>query len=251
MSDLFLSVIVPAFNEQENIGRGVLEVVYTYLKNQDYSWELVLVDDGSTDETLPQLKDFAAAKDGVVVLSEPHRGKAGTVIAGMTQAQGLNRLYADLDQSTPIESVEKLLKYRENGFDICIGSREVAGASREKEPVYRHLMGRVFNVVVQLFAVRGLKDTQCGFKLFSKEAVEAVFPFLVVTTGAKRDAFTGAFDVELLYLARKKGLKIAEVPVRWKHMQTVRVSPLKDSVRMFLEVIRIRWADLTGRYEHL
>jgi len=249
MKKPLLSVIIPAFNESKNISAGKLKAVYSYLHSRKYPYELLLVDDGSTDSTLASLRKFTQNKPEVQVLEEPHRGKAGTVRAGMLAANGKYRLFTDFDQSTPIEEVEKMLPFFERGYDIVIGSREVEGAAREKEPWYRHLMGRGFNWAVQVLAVRGIHDTQCGFKMMTDKATNDLFPRLAATIHAKKDAFTGAFDVELLFLARKRGFKTAEVPVQWKHVKTERVSPIKDSVRMFWQLILIRIAHLSSRYE--
>jgi len=247
---VYLSVIVPAYNEEKNFRAGKLDGMFDYLNQQDYSFELILVDDGSTDNTVGLLREFAKGKTGVRVLVSEHRGKAPTVAFGMVEAVGKNRLFTDFDQATPIEEVEKLFPFRKKGFEVIIGSREVAGAKREKEPFYRHLMGRGFNMVVKLLAIRGIQDTQCGFKMFSGKAALDLFPRLPLFKNKKtrRDAFTGAFDVELLFLARKNGYKIAEVPVDWKHVKTERVSPVKDSIRMFIEVLLIRLNYLLGRY---
>jgi len=248
MEKPFLSVIIPAFNETENLRKRHLEEVYAYLKGQPYAFELLFVNDGSTDNTQEQLTKFAENKPEVHVLLEPHRGKAGTVQVGMMAATGKYRLFTDFDQSTPIAEIEKMLPFFQKGYDVVIGSREVEGSLRDKEPWYRHLMGKGFNMMVQLFAVRGIHDTQCGFKAFTEEATIDLFPRLVATTEPKKDAFTGAFDVELLFLARKRKFKSAEVPVQWKHVKTMRVSPIKDSLRMFWQLVLIRWAYITQRY---
>jgi len=244
----FLSVIIPAFNEEENLRQNSLLHVYDYLKKQTYSFELILVDDGSTDKSKELLQKFAANKSEVSVLVEPHRGKASAVRAGILSASGSYRLFTDFDQSTPISEIEKMLPFFNKGYDIVIGSREVEGALRDKEPWYRHIMGKGFNQVVQLLAVRGIHDTQCGFKAFTKRSAIDLFPRLIATVEPKKDAFTGAFDVELLFLARKLKYKTAEVPVRWKHVKSKRVSPVKDSIRMFWQLVLIRWAYLTKRY---
>jgi glycosyltransferase involved in cell wall biosynthesis len=245
----FLSVIIPAYNELDNFKRLVLHDVITYLEKQPYSWEIILSDDGSTDGSLAKLKQFADQYPNVQVLANPHRGKGPTVKDGMLAARGEWRLFTDFDQSTPIEEIEKLLPFK-NKFDIIIGSREIEGAVRDKEPIHRHLMGKVFNFVVQILAVPGIWDTQCGFKLFSQQAVQTLFPrlFIYGQEQKRQDAFTGAFDVELLYLARKHGFKIKEVPILWRHYQTNRVNPIKDSWRMFKDIVRIRLADLKGKY---
>lgn len=246
---IYLSVVLPSYNEMKNIKRGVLEEVLTYLKKYPKTWELILSDDGSSDGTKETLYDFAKRDERIRVLENPHRGKGPTVTSGMMTAQGEWRLFTDFDQSTPLKEVEQLLKYT-NQYQVVFGSREIIGAQRQKEPFYRHLMGRVFNLVVQTLAVPGMLDTQCGFKLFSQSATSTLFPKLHVYASNKerRDAFTGAFDVELLYLAKKYNFKIREVPVAWKHYTTNRVNPIKDSFLMFLDILRIKLADWTGKY---
>lgn len=249
---MYLSVIMPSFNETRNIEAGALEKVYEYLKSGKYQFELILSDDGSTDGTTAKLHEFAREHAGVKVLANAHQGKGPTVIAGLMAAKGEYRLFTDFDQATPIAEIARLLPYVEDGYDVAIGSREGKGALRKKEPFYRHLMGRVFNFAVRTLTIGGLKDTQCGFKLFSAAAVNELCPKVVVYGGkGRKDAFTGAFDVELLYLARKYGYKIAEVPVVWKHVATDRVSPIKDSVRMFIDLLKIRLADLSGKYDEV
>ncbi len=248
-SQPFLSVVMPAYNERRNLQRPILENVVEYLRKQAYDWELILSDDGSTDRTLEKFKEFAKQHDNVTALDNPHRGKGPTVSSGMLAARGEWRLFTDFDQSTPIWEIEKLVAFTDE-YDIIIGSREVSGALRDKEPWYRHLMGRGFNWLVQLLAVPGIKDTQCGFKLFSQHAAETLFPMLYVYSSdqTRQDAFTGAFDVELLFLAKKYGFKIKETPILWQHYQTERVNPIKDSIRMFQDIIRIRLAEIQKHY---
>ncbi len=253
----YLSVIIPSYNEMRNIKRGVLDDVLSYLQNQSLSWELILSDDGSTDGTLAYFQSFLdklpkEVKKNVSILENVHAGKGPTVQAGMLAANGKWRLFADFDQSTPVKEVVDLLAYAPK-FQVIIGSREIAGAKRNKEPLHRHLMGKGFNVFTQLLAVPGILDTQCGFKLFSEEATMAVFPKLYVygRHTLREDAFTGAFDVEALYLARKFGYKIKEVPIFWQHNLTDRVDPIKDSSRMLRDIIRIRLADMQGKYPKL
>lgn len=252
MKTKYLSVIIPAYNEARNSGPEKLSQVYNYLKdNYLDDFELILVDDGSTDKTLNLLKNFAQGKKEIIVLNQPHLGKGPTVMAGMLKARGENRLFTDFDQSTPINEIEKLLPFRQKNYDVVIGSREVKGSRRDDEPWYRHLMGRGFNIIVQILTVRGIFDTQCGFKLFSAQAADDLFPRLKVCIREKTIShpFTGAFDVELLFLAHKLDYNIAEVPVLWKHVETPRVNPIYDSIRMFLEVLRIRLTDLSGSYD--
>ncbi len=245
----YLSVILPSYNESKNIARGVLTEVYQFLLDYERSWELVLSDDGSSDDTPKKLQEFAKQDSRIKVILNPHRGKGPTVKAGMLKAEGSWRLFTDFDQSTPLREIRKLLKHT-SSHEVIIGSREIVGAKREKEPFYRHLMGRGFNLVVQLLAVQGTQDTQCGFKLFSATASEKLFGNLHIYSGKseRQDAFTGAFDVELLYLAKKYHFSVKEVPILWKHFATDRVNPLRDSFLMFADILRIKLADLRGKY---
>jgi len=246
----FLSVIIPSYNEQKNLASGVLSKVISYLENQNYTWEVILSDDGSNDGTQQSLEKFAAENPGVRVVKNKHAGKAPTVTAGMLAASGTWCLFSDFDQSTSLSEVEKLLAIAEEGYDVVIGSREIAGAKRDDEPLYRHLMGRAFNLVVQVLAVPGIYDTQCGFKLFSAKATQDLFSRLSVygNVAERFDAYTGAFDVELLFIARKLHYKIAEIPIHWEHRETNRVSAVKDSLRMFFDIFRIRLAAIRGKY---
>lgn len=249
MAAPFLSVIIPSYNEMPNLERGVLDEVLAYLKKQKYSWEVILTDDGSTDGSVEALQDFARQNPNVHFQKNAHKGKGPTVSAGMLRATGQYRLYTDFDQSTPLKEVEKFFAFIDDGYDIIIGSRALSGAKREKEPIHRHLMGKGFNFLVQMIAVPGIHDTQCGFKMFSAQATELLFPGLKIYKGTvRRDAFTGAFDVELLFLGRRHGYRIAEVPVLWSHNETNRVSPIKDSLRMLRDILRIRWAGFRGVY---
>ncbi len=248
---MYLSVILPSYNEAKNISKGVLENVIAYLQNAPFEWELILADDGSTDGTTQKLQDFAAKQKNVRVLALPHKGKGPTVIEALQQANGEVRLFSDFDQATPLAEVEKLLPFVTKGYDVVIGSREVHGSERKREPFHRHLMGKGFNFFVNLIAISGIHDTQCGFKLFTKKAVNALTDKVVVYAGKGKmtGAFTGAFDVELLYLAKKYRFRIAEVPIIWTYAKTDRVDPIKDSLRMLKDIMRIRIADLLGRYK--
>lgn len=245
-----ISVILPSYNEKANLDKGVLEQVHTYLVSSGHEFELVLADDGSTDGTVEGLREFAKTHLYSRVLECPHRGKGPTVITAIKEAQGDVRLFSDFDQATPIAELEKLLPFVEKGFDVVIGSREIQGSERKREPLHRHIMGKGFNFFVQMIAIPGIHDTQCGFKLFTKKAVDLLVDKVVVYSGkgSLTGAFTGAFDVELLFIAKKKGLKIAEVPILWKYAKTDRVDPIKDSIRMFADLLRIRIADVQGKY---
>lgn len=246
----YLSVVVPAYNEEPNFQKGTIDQVPEYLAKQSYSYEVIIVDDGSEDATAKLAADFAKKHKNIRVIKNPHQGKAETVKTGVINAKGELVLFTDFDQATPISEVEKLLPLFPQ-YDIAIGSRQLPGAKREKEPIYRHLMGLGFNLVVQAIAVRGIWDTQAGFKCFKGEVAKKLFGRLKVYGAARKvkGALVTAFDVELLFLAQKMGYKIKEVPIAWHHVATTRVSPLKDSLRMFRDVVKVRLNDLAGVYK--
>lgn len=246
-----LSVVIPTYNEEKGIKRS-LEQVVGFLDEQDCSYEVLVADDGSTDGTASVVNDFIKGKERVRLLELPHRGKGATVRDGMLAAKGKYILFTDADLATPIEELKRLLNWVvEQGYDLAIGSREGLGARRENEPFYRHLMGRVFNFVVKLFVLRGIEDTQCGFKLFKAAAAKDIFKRLQLY-GAESPEISvpkvTAFDVEVLFVALKLGYKIKEVPVAWRHVKTTRVNPLRDSWLMFWDVIKVRLNDLRGLY---
>lgn len=245
-----LSVIIPAYNEEPNFKKGTIDDVPKYLEKQPYSYEILIVDDGSSDKTAQLAQNFAKKHKNVKVLKNPHQGKAETVKTGVEKANGQLILFTDFDQATPIYEVERLLPYFPE-YDIVIGSRQLPGAKREKEPIYRHLMGLVFNLVVQAIAIRGIWDTQAGFKCFKSDVAKELFGKLKVYGKGKKvqGALVTAFDVELLFIAKKKGYKIKEVPIVWHHVATSRVNPIKDSARMFRDVVKIRLNDLAGVYK--
>ena len=245
-----LSVIIPAYNEEPNFKKGTIDEVPIYLEKQDYSYEILIVDDGSEDNTALLADEFAKKHKNVKVLKNPHEGKAETVKKGVEEAKGELILFTDFDQATPLSEVGKLLPYYPE-FDIIIGSRQLPGAKREKEPFHRHLMGLVFNIIVQIIAVRGIWDTQAGFKCFKGDVAKNLFTKLRVYGRGKKvqGALVTAFDVELLFIAKKYGFKIKEVPIIWHHVATSRVNPIKDSLRMFRDVVKIRLNDFRGVYK--
>ncbi|MBC7224926.1 MAG: glycosyltransferase family 2 protein [Anaerolineae bacterium] len=245
-----VSVVIPAYNEEVRLP-GTLEQVVAYLERQDYPWEVIVVDDGSEDRTAEIAEGFAQRYPGVRVIRNPHRGKGYTVRTGMLAGQGDYILFSDADLATPIEELEKLLAYLERGYDVAIGSREGVGAVRHGEPWFRHFIGRVFNLLVRLVAVGDFQDTQCGFKAFRQQAAKDIFSSLRLygedAPEIKGGAVT-AFDVELLFLALKKGYKVKEVPVVWRYGKHSKVNPLRDSIHMFRDVLAVRWNDWRGLY---
>lgn len=249
MKKPFLSVVIPAYNEEKNLKRGVLSSVYDYLLRQEYSWEVLVVDDGSTDNTAETVKDFTKKHDGFRLLEEPHRGKGGTVIAGMLAAKGEIILFSDMDQSTPIDQIEKFLPKFKEGHDVVIGSRK----GRPGQPMIRKFMAYGWAFLRTLVLRLPFKDTQCGFKAFKKKAAKKVFGEMRVFSKKKRAkgaSVTAGFDLEMLYIARKLGLKIAEVKVDWyEYGERKGVSPIKDSWEGFRDLMRVRINAFTGKYK--
>lgn len=243
----FLSIVIPSYNEENNIRTGSLSGMVDYLSQQKYTWEILVVDDGSTDKTFELAQKFAKNHKNVKVLKEPHRGKGGTVISGMLQASGEVIIFDDMDQATPIDQLEKILPKFADGYDIVIGSR----AGREGAPLIRKTMAYGFallrNIVLQL----PYKDTQCGFKAFTKSASRKIFKKLQIfnqkqlTQGASVSA---GFDLEILYIARKLNLKVAEVPVVWHHKEGTKVNPIKDSWEGLRDLIKVRINAFRGKY---
>lgn len=245
----FLSIIVPAFNEATRLPE-TLRAIAAYLAGKPFSAEIIVVDDGSTDGTAA-IASAALPASAVRVLREPHRGKGATVRAGMLAASGERVLFTDADLAVPIEEVDRMLAAIEGGYGMVIGSREGDGASREGEPAFRHIMGRVFNRLVRLIAVPGIDDTQCGFKLFRADAMAKIVPRLRLY-GSESPVVRGArvtgFDVEVLVIARRQGFCIREQPVRWRYGAQSKVRPVADTFWNLRDVLRVRINDLRGYY---
>ena len=244
-----LSIVVPAYNEERRLP-ATLQAIADFLTDEEFQWEIVVVDDGSDDNTARVATAMGCQIPQIRVEQQPHLGKAAAVKRGVTSSTGANILFTDADLSTPIAAVLDLLEWRRAGADIVIGSREGASADRVGEPIYRHIMGRAFNWIVRLAAVRGIRDTQCGFKLFSRESAAAIFPKLRVSQPVNpiEGPRVSAFDVEILFLARRERFRIREVPVIWTHAPGSKVRPGIDSFRMLTDVLSIRWNALRGKY---
>ena len=247
----YLSVVIPAYNEASRLPK-TMQAVIAYLARLPYSTELLVVDDGSTDDTVRRAEEIADQHANVRLIKNDHRGKAYTVRTGMLAGRGRYLLFSDADLAVPIEELEKLMPYLEDGYDVVIASREGQGARRIGEPVYRHIMGRGFNFVVRLLTVGGFQDTQCGFKAFRREVAHDLFSRVKLygedAKQIKGAAVTG-FDVELLFLAVKHGYKSKEVPVKWIYGTETKVNPITDTWRNFKDVLLVRWYDLTGKYQ--
>lgn len=235
-----LTIVIPAFNEQERIG-GTVQVLADYLSARPWTWEIRVVDDGSSDDTAGVVTELGRRVPGIVLQREPHRGKGGAVKAGMlAPGGGAFRFLCDADLAMPADELTRFLPPALADFDVAIGSREGHGARRVGEPLVRHLMGRTFNYAVQRAILPGIEDTQCGFKMFTAPAAEAIFPRVTVNGWA--------FDIEVLYLARLLGLRTVEVPIEWHYRAESQVSMIRDSAGMLREVLRIRARARRGEY---
>lgn len=253
MKNYYLSVVVPCYNEMVNLPKGVLEKIENFLKKKNYTWEVIVVDDGSTDGSLEFLTHFAKENPEFKILRQKHRGKAGAVTQGVLAAQGSIVLFSDMDQATPIEELDKLLPYFDPSageYDVVIGSR---ASRRRGAPWTRVLMAKGMIILRSLLVgLHGIGDTQCGFKAFKREVAQKLFKKMKLysdTKEIKDSQVSAGFDVELLYLARKENYKIKEVPVEWSYVETRRVNPLKDSWYGFWDLVRIRLNDMYGVYK--
>lgn len=246
------SIVIPAYNESDKIVPTLTQVI-TFMRNFSDSFEVIVVDDGSDDNTAELVEKHSQENPEIKLIKNPHKGKGPTVYTGMMKAKGRYIYMADADLSTPISELETLFKWiTEHDFDIVIASREGIGAKRVNEPYHRHLMGRVFNMMVQLIALPGIEDSQCGFKLFRKKAAKEIFKRLRIYGDEAKElkkGYMGAFDVEVLYLARKMGFKIKEVSVTWTYVRTSRLNPLRDSFNMLRDVIKVKLNDLRKVYK--
>ena len=233
-----ISLVVPAYNEEKLIVSS-LKNILTYMIKNKYNFEVIVVDDGSKDKTKEKVRSI---KDKHVKLLsyKPNKGKGHAVKIGMLAAKGDLLLFLDADLSTPIEEIEKFIPLTKN-YDVVIASRALKESQiKVHQPFYRELIGKVFNKMVQLLAVWGIKDTQCGFKMFTKKAANIIF---------KRQRIHGwAFDVELLFIAKKYRLKIKEMPVTWINEGDSRVSPIKSSIQMFIQILKINLNNIRGYY---
>lgn len=240
---MYLSVIIPAYNEEDNLRRGSVEVVINYLKKQKYSWEVIVVNDGSSDDTLNLLKKYA-----VRIIDNPHQGKAASIITGALIATGGIVLFTDLDQATPISELDKFIPLFKSGFDIVIGSR----SGRPNAPLFRKILAYGMVTLRTLILRLPFRDTQCGFKAFTNTSARKIFTIMNKIHSPKiisGPAVNPGFDIEMLYLGRKLGYKIAEVPVSWRHQETRRVSFVRDAIAGVTELLLVRWRALTNAYD--
>jgi glycosyltransferase involved in cell wall biosynthesis len=235
----YLSIIIPAHNEEQRLPETLREID-AFVNTQPYAIEVLVVENGSVDNTAQAVRAYGAEREHVRLLQEPGRGKGLAVRRGMLAAQGEFRFMCDADLSMPIEQVARFLPPQLTNFDVAIGSREVDGAVRFHEPAFTHVRGRVFSNLVKLFVLPDFEDTQCGFKCFRAQAALDLF------STQRLDGMS--FDVEVLYIARKRGYRIAEVPVDWYFHRETRVRMLRDSFGMLADILAVRrnWRD--GKY---
>jgi glycosyltransferase involved in cell wall biosynthesis len=236
---LLLSIIIPAYNEENRLP-GTIERMAAFLQTQSYDHEVIIVENGSSDRTLEIAKTCAAEYPAFRVVKLEERGKGLAVRHGMLAAQGQFRFMCDADLSMPIEELPRFLPPNFPDAEIVIASREAPGAVRYNEPQHRHIGGRLVNWVIRLFAIPGIQDTQCGFKSFKADAAEDLFSCQVM------DGWS--FDIELLYIARRKGYRIEELPIPWYYSDQSHVSPMKDALRMAWDIYKIHMNARRGVY---
>jgi dolichyl-phosphate beta-glucosyltransferase len=238
----YLAVVVPAYNEEPRILPS-LQRIRDYFKDQDYSWSVTVVSDGSTDRTEALVKEFCATNPCFHLNAyKPNRGKGYAVRKGMLEAEGEMVLFSDADLAAPIEEIEKLLARMQPGISVAIGSRPLKDSTLEiHQPLYREMLGRASNMLIQLLGVRGIKDTQCGFKLFTRDATKEIF------SRCKFDGFS--FDFEALMIAHDLGLNIAEVPIRWAHQEGSKVVLWRDVPKALIDLFKLRFMGKRRRLE--
>jgi glycosyltransferase involved in cell wall biosynthesis len=236
----FFSVVIPAYNEEKRLP-STLEQLSHFLKNQSFISEIIVVENGSKDRTFEIARQFADGQRNVHVLRSEQRGKGLAIQHGVMTASGEYVFMCDADLSMPVEEISKFLPPQLERFDIAIASREAPGSVRYNEPYYRHFTGRVFNRLIRLLVLPRLQDTQCGFKCIRAQVARDIFPYQTLTGWA--------FDVELLYIARHHGYQIVEIPIDWYFNADSKISVMRDSLRMFLDLLRIRRNARRGLYD--
>jgi dolichyl-phosphate beta-glucosyltransferase len=242
LQDLAYSIVIPAYNESARLG-ATLDKVLDYVRTQGWDAEIIVVNDGSRDNTAEIVRGCAEKSPLVRLVENPgNRGKGFSVRNGMLNARGRTILFSDADLSSPIEEAPKLFQALEDGADVAIGSRWLrAEMQTHRQPLHRQLFGRIFNLMLRATLGLQFADTQCGFKAFKRSAAQSIFPLQRIERWG--------FDPEVLFLARKFGLKVREVPVAWGHSGGTRINPLVDGSKMFTEMFRVRWYNSTGKYD--
>jgi dolichyl-phosphate beta-glucosyltransferase len=238
---LTYSFVIPAYNEGARI-RPTLDELLRYIHEQNWDTEILVVNDGSSDDTAGIVREYGKVHPQVRLVENPgNRGKGFSVRNGMLHAHGDICLFTDADLSSPMTEAHKLFDAINQGADIAIGSRWLqAELQTERQPLYRQLFGRIFNLALRIILGLQFADTQCGFKAFRRDAAQLIFPLQKIERWG--------FDPEILFLARRAGLRVKEVPVLWAHSEGTRLHPFRDGMRMFWELLRIRWNSITGEY---
>jgi glycosyltransferase involved in cell wall biosynthesis len=242
MGSYTYSIIIPAYNESQRIAAS-LDKILAYIAEQNWGAEVIVVNDGSRDNTTEIVREYSKTHQIVRLIENPgNRGKGYTVRNGMMQAHGDILLFTDADLSSPIEESQKLFAAIDRGADVTLGSRWLqAELQTERQPLYRQVFGRVFNLLLRIILGLKYKDTQCGFKAFTRKAAHHIF--------SRQTIDRWGFDPEILFLAEKFGYKVAEVPVEWAHDNRSKINPVTDGFKMFVEMLRVRWSDVTGKYD--
>jgi glycosyltransferase involved in cell wall biosynthesis len=234
-----LSIIIPAHNEEQRLPDSLAKIM-AFLQDQSYDAEIIVVNNGSQDKSTEIVQDLQSQYPNLHLIDEKRAGKGLAVRLGMLEARGEYHFICDADLSMPIQEINKFLPPTLQEFDIAIGSREVPGAVRYNEPLYRHWIGRIFNFFVRILAIPEIMDTQCGFKCFHQSTSKDLFRVQML------DGWT--FDVEVLFIALHRGYRIVEVPIQWYHFPASRIHVLKDSLNMFMDLFRIRINWMKGLY---
>lgn len=235
----YLSVVIPAYNEEQRLGDSLTQI-QTYLATQPYTSEVIVVDDGSTDRTAAIVEEYMRDFTHLRLVRASHGGKGHACKQGVLVSRGQWVFLCDSDLSMPIAELAKFMPFLESNNPIIIASREIPGARRFDEPRYRHLMGRGFNWLVRILAIHGIHDTQCGFKCFRRDVAHDLFGVQTIEGWG--------FDVEILFVAQKRGYAIKEVPINWYYRRQSKVHPVRDTITMFREVWQVRLNHWRGRY---
>ena len=236
------SIVIPAYNESARI-RATLDRVLNHARSREWDAEIVVVNDGSTDDTAGIVAQYGSEHPNLKLIENPgNHGKGYSVRNGMLHATGQVLLFTDADLSSPVEEADKLFDALAAGADVAMGSRWLrTELQTQRQSLHRQALGRVFNVILRLVLGMPYADTQCGFKAFTRRAAQTIFPLQHIERWG--------FDPEILFIARKFGFKISEVPVQWAHSAGTRIHPLRDGSRMLLDMLRVRWYSMTGKYD--
>ncbi|MBI2620869.1 glycosyltransferase [candidate division WWE3 bacterium] len=253
--DIEFSIIVPAYNEEKTASLALTQIL-NFMNSYARSFEILFIDDGSGDSTVDVVEAYIRThpeySDRIRLIKNPHKGKAYGIRTGILNSNGTYALFTDADMATPMEELKRLMVWiKDHGFDVVIASREGVGALRKNEPLIRHVMGRIFNLIIKIVLLRGFEDTQCGFKVMKGEAAKDIFNSMLVfgeNAPETKKPRVSAFDTELIVVALRRGYKVKAVPVTWTYTPSTRVRKIGESIDMLLEVAKIKLNDVAGRY---